>query len=465
VSISTKEESEVEKIHGGTEARAVGGGWRAGRRSPIGLVALSVLALVLVACGPRGGTDADGASEPAAVESLAAPESEVTLQFWTPFTGPDGPFMETLVDQFNEEGSTVTVEMSIVPEYYTELRTAAEGGSLPQVGIMHLDAIPQNAEDQIISPLGDLVELLGLDESDFTEAVWANTTWKDEQYGIPLDIHPFVMYWNKALFEEAGLDPDSPPNSQEEFEAAMQALQDAGATGPIWSNHGFSAGMAWASFFYQGGGEWTNADFSEATFNSEAGVQAGEWMKSLVDQGFQPANVEPDAELPAFLEGNSGIVFAGPWQLSRLAEGIGEDLGAGPMPQIFGEGVWAGSHNLAVFDGISDEERQAAYYFIDWITANATEWAKAGQVPARLSVRDSEEFQALDHIPVIADQVDDARFFPPFPASADLLFGAGGASEQVVAALVGDKEVQAGLDEGAERFTQIIQETKEDYDY
>jgi len=445
---------------------------RAGRRDAsdrrtkirIGLVLLSVGTLVLAACGPRDGGDDGDASEPAAVESLSPPEAEVTLEFWTPFTGPDGPFMQTMVDAFNDEGTTVTVNMSIVPEYYTELRTAAQGGTLPQVGIMHLDAIPQNAEDQIISPLGDLVDLLQLDEGDFTEAVWANTEWKDERYGIPLDIHPFVMYWNKALFTEAGLDPESPPNSQEDFEAAMQALQDAGATGPIWSNHGFSAGMAWASFFYQGGGEWTNEDFSEATFNSEAGVEATEWMASLVEQGFQPANVEPDAELPAFLEGNSGI-FAGPWQLSRLAEGIGDDLGAGPMPQIFGEGVWAGSHNLAVFDGITDEQRQAAYYFIDWITSHSTEWAKAGQVPARLAVRESAEFQELPHIPVIAEQADAARFFPPFPASADLLFGAGGASEQVVAVIVGDKEAQAALDEGAERFTQIIQETKEQYGY
>jgi multiple sugar transport system substrate-binding protein len=450
---------------GGRALRDGSNAW-AGRRA--WLVIVSIGALILVACGPRGGAGDGGAASPteaAAVESLAPPEAEVTLEYWTPFTGPDGPFMQTLVDQFNDEGTTITVNMSIVPEYYTELRTAAQGGTLPQVGIMHLDAIPQNAEDQIISPLGDLVDLIGLDAADFTEAVWANTEWKGERYGVPLDIHPFVMYWNKALFTEAGLDPESPPNSQEDFEAAMEALQGAGATGPIWSNHGFSAGMAWASFFYQGGGEWTNADFSEATFNDEAGLQAAEWMKSLVDAGYQPANVEVDAELPAFLESNSGIVFAGPWQLSRLAEGLGDDLGAGPMPQIFGEGVWAGSHNMAVFDGISDDERQAAYYFIDWVTSHATEWARAGQVPARVDVRDSEEFQALDHIPVIAEQVDAARFFPPFPASADLLFGAGGASEQVVAVLVGDKEAQAALDEGAERFTQIIQETKEQYGY
>jgi multiple sugar transport system substrate-binding protein len=451
--------------------------WGAGRshrvrrwRSP-GFVAVVAITLIgtLAACGPRGGAEeSDGggaASPPAAVESLAPPDAEVSLTFWTPFTGPDGPFMQTLVDEFNAEDTGITVEVTTQAEYYQKLRTAAQSDTLPDVGIVHLDAIPQNAEDGIIQPINDLIELQALEAGDFTEAVWANGEWKGDRYGVPLDIHPLTFYWNKAAFEEAGLDPEAPPNSEEDFVAAAQALNDAGYTGPIWSNHGFSAGLFWASLFYQGGGEWTNEDYSEATYNSEAGLQAAQFMKGLIDDGLHPAGVEVDAELPAFLEGDSGMIVAGPWQLSRLAEGLGDDLGAGPVPQIFGEGVWAGSHHLAVMDGVEDDAKQAAYYFIDWITSHSTEWAKAGQVPARASVRDSEEFTAVPHIPVIAEQVDGARFFPPFPASGDLLFGAGGANEAVVSVLAENTDPQSALDESAQRFTQIITETKEKYGY
>ena len=440
-------------------------------------VLLISLVLVLAACraspeetdeGPGPGTSGEPQeSVPAAV--IEPPENEVTLDFWTPFTGPDGPFMQELVDQFNAEGTTVTVEMQTLPDYYTEVNTAATAGTLPQVGIMHLDQIPLNAENALISPVADLSSALELSGDDFTEAVWNGTFWKGEQYGIPMDIHPFSMYWNKGAFEEADLDPETPPEGEDGFRETLQALQDAGFTGPVWSNHGFGAGNTWASLFYQLGGEWTNEDYTEALWNDEAGVQALEYMKSLVDDGLHPADVAIDAEINAFLAGDSALIFTGPWQTTRLhtalTEELDTELGAAPFPEIFGEGVWAGSHTLAVFEGVSEEERQAAYYFIDWLTSHATEWGGAGMPAARASVRESAEFQELPYIGAIAEQLPAAKFFPPIPEGFNLLYGEGGATEAVISVLVGDQEPQAALDASVERYTQLLQELKEDYGY
>lgn len=281
-----------------------------------------------------------------------------------------------------------------------------------------------------------------------------------------MDIHPFSMFWNKAAFTEAELDPEAGPEAGEDgLRDALQALIDAGYTGPAWSNHGFGAGNTWASLFYQLGGEWTNEDFSEALWNDEAGLGALEYMKALVDDGLHPADVAIDAEINAFLAGDSGLIFTGPWQTTRLAEALGDDLGAGPFPQVFGEGVWAGSHTLAVFDGVSDEERQAAYYFIDWLTSHATEWAGAGMPAARASVRESAEFQEVPYIGAIAEQLPAAKFFPPIPEGFNLLYGEGGGTEAVISVLVGDQEPQAALDASVERYTQLLQELKEDYGY
>lgn len=448
------------------------GAWQA----RLAIVLVVVMSFVLAGC--RGGTEeggGDGAGggggeSAAPIESLGPPESEVTLEFWTPFSGPDGPVMQAIVERFNEEeaDSGITVNMSILPnpDYLAEVRTAAQADELPHVGIMWYDAIPQNVEDGIITPVDDLVDLVGISGADFTDAIWAGTEWKGARYGIPLDVHPFSMYWNKAAFAEAGLDPETPPAGEDEFVAALQALRDAGFEGPIWSNHGFGTGNTWASLMYQAGGSWTNEDYTEATFNDEAGVRALEFMKRLVDEGLQPANVEVDAELTAFRQGDSPLVFTGPWQTTALADTLGDDLGAGPFPQIFGEGVWAGAHTLAVFDGVTDDERQAAYYFINWLTSNAQQWGTAGMPAARADARESAEFQELPYIAQIAEQVPQARFFPPVPGAPDLLYGAGGANEAVVSVLVGEQDdPQAALDAAAEQFTQILQETKEEYGY
>ena len=217
----------------------------------MGAVALGPL---LAACGggQRGGP---GPTAAPTIRELALPSGNVDLTFWNPFTGPDGPFMQRLVDQFNTENPSVNVEVTTQAEYYTQVRNAAQSGGLPHVLIMHLDAIPLNASDEIISPVDDLVSLLALGPQDFTETVWNGTFWKEKQFGIPLDIHTLTFFINRALFEDAGLDPESPPSDRESFVAALEALNENGVTGPVWSNHAFGSGLFWASLFYQGGGE------------------------------------------------------------------------------------------------------------------------------------------------------------------------------------------------------------------
>ena len=432
------------------------------RLSGMGMGAVA-LGPILAACGQRGGPGGPATAAPTIAE-LALPTGDITLEFWNPFTGPDGPFMARLVDQFNTENPTVTVNVTTQAEYYTQVNNAAQSDSLPHVLIMHLDAIPRNAADGIISPVNDLVDLLQLSGEDFTEAVWNGTEWKGERYGIPLDIHTFTFYANRSLLAEAGL-PEELPADRESFENALQALNDAGVTGPVWSNHGFSSGLLWASLFYQGGGQWIAEDYSEVTYNQEPGVQAAQWIRDQIDAGRHPESVEVDAEIASFAEGDSGMAMAGIWQTTRFAEALGEDLIAGPIPQVFDEpGVWAGSHTLAVAAGVDGAERQAAYYFINWINERAYIWAEGGQLPARRSAREAPEFAELEYIPQIAEQIESARFFPNFPGSGDLLFGAGGANEAVLRVIAEDADPQAALDESADTMHGVLQDAVEEHD-
>ncbi len=462
-----------------------------------GLAALSLLA---AACGGGGtGTSAPGsqsapsapgsavapsapgsgdASPPASGDAstppdsspstggVDAPASAVTVDFWTPFTGADGDTMEELVAQFNGEAENTTVNIQRLDEYYTQINNAAAADGLPHVMIMHIDALALQAANDTVQPVTDLSSQLGISADDFTEAVWEGSMWQGEQYSIPLDIHPATLYYNKALFTQAGLDPESPPTDGESFEAALQACNDAGITGPTWSNHFFSASLLWASLFYQGGGEWTNEDYSEATFNSQAGVDATEYMVRLVEEGLHPQDAAADTEVSSFESEASCMAITGIWQTNRFQDALGDDFGAAPIPQVFGEGVWAGSHTLAIRNGLEGDELQGAYYFIDWLTNHTLDWAAGGQIPARVDVREDPAFAELEDIPAIAEQVDAARFPPPIPGSADLLGGPGGVTEKLLEALTGGgADVQAALDEAAATYTQILGESKEQYGF
>ena len=66
---------------------------------------------------------------------------------------------------------------------------------------------------------------LRLTEADFAPTVWQGGIYHDKRYGIPLDMHPLGFYYNKAVMRKAGLDPEKPPTTRSEYEAALTELE------------------------------------------------------------------------------------------------------------------------------------------------------------------------------------------------------------------------------------------------
>jgi multiple sugar transport system substrate-binding protein len=276
-----------------------------------------------------------------------------------------------------------------------------------------------------------------------------------------------------ALLEEAGVEP---PTDRESFEAAITAVgenTDADGYQVVGSGRGgtFLVGLQFATLFYQGGGQWTNEDFTEATYNSEAGVQAAEYLQHLATDLGAPI-VESDQEIAAFAAKKNAMVLSGIWESTRYLDALGEDLGVAPVPEIFGPGTWGGSHNLALTSaGAEDENAKAcSYYFFDWFSQNSLQWGAAGQIPARNEVRESDEFQnaegegLLPLIAQVAPLAESVQFLPTIPGGGDILFGPQGAGEATTL-VVGGSDAQQVLDEFAAAQTEILVQNKERYGF
>jgi multiple sugar transport system substrate-binding protein len=461
------------------------------RRPGLASVIALTLVMTLASCGGGEESEEPGTSDGGTPESqqpagsdgggdtgFQPPSENVELTLWNPFTGPDGPFFQQIVDEFNAAtpACQVTVETKVGAEYVAQLEAAAAANELPHIIAAGYDALPGHTENGIVVAIDDFVEQGGYGPDMFPEAIWNAGEWKGQRVGIPIDTHTMNLYYNKALFAEAGLDPDSPPTDQESFEAAITAISestDASGYQVVGSGPGgtFLAGIQFAALFYQGGGEWTNGDFTEVTFNSEAGVQAAEYLAHLANDLGTPI-VESDAEINAFQQGQNGMVMSGIWETTRYAEALGDDLGVAPIPSIFGDGTWGGSHNLAVTSaGAADENTTAcAYYFIDWFSQNSLQWGAAGQIPARNEVRESDEFQnasgdgLLPLIAQVAPLAETVQFLPTIPAGGDILFGPQGAGEAATLVINGS-DAQQVLDEFAAAQTEILLQNKERYGF
>ena len=425
-----------------------------------------------------GGSPSEGAGGSPSAGAFQAPTENAELTLWNPFTGPDGNFFNQIVEDFNGETPTCQVTVATQPgaEYIPRLEAAASANQLPHVIAAGYDALPGLVENGIVMPIDDFAEQGGYGPELFPEAIWNAGQWKDQRVGIPIDTHPMVFFYNKALFEEAGLDPESPPTDQESFEAAITAVNEQTeadgyqmvASGP---GANFLVGIQFATLFYQAGGQWTNEDLSEVTINSEAGVQAAEYLAHLVNDLDVP-KVESDAEINAFQQGQNAMVMSGIWETTRYSEALGEDLGVAPVPEIFGPGTWGGSHQLAVTSAGAEDPniQQCAYYFIDWFSRNSLQWGAAGQIPARNEVRESEEFQNASGeglLPLIAQMAplaEAVQFLPTIPGGGDILFVAGGAGEAATLVVNGE-DAQQALDAAAQQNTEVLQQNKERYGF
>lgn len=393
---------------------------------------------------------------------LPADCGTVNLEYWNPFTGPDGPFMGQLVDAFNAENENIQVVMTTQSEYYTQLSTAAASGTLPDVAIIHADQIATHVYRNILRPIDAIVEEVGISGEEFPETVWNAGEVNGERYSIPLDIHPMTMFVNLDLLGEAGA--DAAPTTAEDFDTVAAALTSGDNNGFMLTS-GFPIRQIFEMLLYQFGGTSFNEDGTEAAWNSEAGVQAAQWLLDAQAKYSQP-NLEVDAELNAFKGGTIGMIWNGIWQTTNVTgEGVFFNSAAVPVPQIGPQmAVWAGSHQLTLPTQPDDDPCRdvAAAIFIRYLLDNSVTWAQAGQLPANNVVRESEEFAEIQPQADIAAGSADYVFFPPsVPGITDAY---GPLDEAIGALLAGNAtDVQAELDNAAERANQILEQNRQTF--
>jgi multiple sugar transport system substrate-binding protein len=393
----------------------------------------------------------------------------VTLEYWTGFTGPDGRFMQELVSKFNEEHKgEIQVNMSTMlwGDYNTKVPIALASGKGPDVGIAHVDNIRSFVSQGMLLPLDSYLAIMNMKEGDIVPSVWEAVHVDSSVYGIPLDVHPLVFYWNKELFRQAGLDPENPPATGEEFiKAAIALTKDINGDGNIdqWGSMipvGWPNYFMWFSAFFSNGGELFNEDLTRATFNSAAGIDSMQFFVDLIfEHKVSPEKVQVDADVDAFKRGTCAMEFNGIWMLTSYQDVEGLDFGAGPVPQFGSERAanWAGSHTMVIYKQRKQdlERTEAAARFISWISNHSYEWALAGQIPANISVQNSIEFQALPYHSSIAKGAVNVVFPPFFPKYGD---ATGPIWEALNLALLGQKTVVQALKDAERISNEILQD-------
>ncbi len=429
---------------------------------------LLIMTMVLSACGAQAtetpATGVPATEAPIAGGACPAGVDGTAIEMWSPFTGPDGDEMTALAERFSSENTCgITVTHVAQPEYQQKLEAAAAAGGLPAMTAVHATRIAALVSRNVLKPFGpEAMAVFGDDfGSEFPEELWSVGEITGERYSIPLDVHPLVMFYNKELFAAAGIEePGAKPWTSAEFEDALAKLEASGVT-PLSLGNAFQAAALFQALIRQYGGSLTDEAGKTATYNSEAGVTALEKIKELRDKYTPDIAGTGDPEVNFFKEGNVGMTFHGPWWISDLQKI--DFVGFAPLPTIGDQpATWGGSHHLALTSDDAATQAAAAVW-IKWLSDNSADWAAAGQVPARQSVRDDPN---LANVAAPIAQVAESANMVALPTQAAGLEGAlwDQFGPVIDAYLAGDvTDAKAALDEANAKSQQVMEENISTY--
>ncbi|MET7960894.1 ABC transporter substrate-binding protein [Micromonospora zamorensis] len=428
----------------------------------LGLGIGAAASLTLAGCG--GGDDS--ASGPAAGnggKEYTGPK--VDLKLWNGFTGGDGEIFKTLVNQFNTEHKNIAVSVATYQweDYYNKLPGAASSGNGPDIAVMHMDQLATFAARGVITELDDVAKNLELAEGDFAPTVWKGGLYNNKRYGIPLDMHPLGFYYNKSVMQKAGLDPNKPPTTKDDYVAALRELKKAGIQGFWVSPFQFTGGMTFYSLLNQWGGTLFDAEVAKATFNSDPAVEACTWLVDMIKQGFSPANVGQDADYLSFKSGKNAFTWNGIWQINDLKKSPDVQWGVAPLPQIGSKpAAWANSHNFTIVKQRANDANKVsgAKVFINWLSEHSLDWAKGGQIPARKAVREGAEFKALPEISSLAPELEYAAFPPAAPGLGEVMTTFYNSFNE---AALGKKSPKQALDDGVAKANKQLEDNRKKY--
>ncbi|MBW4081328.1 extracellular solute-binding protein [Paenibacillus sp. S150] len=359
----------------------------------IPLLAAVALTAVLAGCATTGAESGAAAYEKG--------DAVVELNFWTSAVEDVN---KNLVDQFNEtRGAELNIHVNAEYqgdywEMQQKINAAAIAGTLPNVFIDEVAMTKGFADSDIISNLEPYIEAGKFDTSDFKIGDLGNLYLGDDLYAFPHMRSVPVMYVNKTLAAQAGIDENGPA-AFADLEAYLQAAYDATGEPPMYLfNYDFWVMEALLHSYSDT--SVVNEDETKSNINSEGAVKLITFIEDLESKGLIKVLgvTDSDAFYASIAKPSTALVFTsigGYKTLAGMAAQSGIELGVSMIPagEAGKRGVPVGGSNTYLANTGTDNEKAAAFEFMKWLSDTeqaAYASANTGYLPTRLTSLDTE---------------------------------------------------------------------------
>jgi sn-glycerol 3-phosphate transport system substrate-binding protein len=321
---------------------------------------------------------------------LVHAQAPVDLQFYYPVAvgGPIAKTIDGFAAGFMKENPGVKVSPIYAGTYQETIvkaLTAHKSGTPPATSVLLSTDMFTLIDEDAIVPFDDFVKT-NEDKAwlnGFYKAFMMNSQTGGKTWGIPFQRSTVVMYWNKELFKEAGLDPDKPPTNWAELKAAATRLTRKDGSGKVtqWGVQIPSSGFPYWLF-------QTLTTPNDAILANEAGtavkfddskvIEALQYWVDLGKAGIHPPGVVEWGTTPKdFFEKKAAIIYTTTGNLTNIKANAKFDFGVGMIPGNKRKGSPTGGGNFYIFKKSTPAQQDAAFRFVKWITQpeRAAQWS------------------------------------------------------------------------------------------
>lgn len=317
-------------------------------------------------------------------------QPQVTISFWDVYdTGPSKDLFTKLIQDFEKTHPNIKVDVLPINfwDYWTKLSTAMAAGTGPDLAMNDNNTVPARAAAGAIVDLQPFIKRDHFNVNQFFPVLVNQMKYKGDMYAFPLDTDVRVLYYNKTLFKQAGLDPNKPPKNWKQLEQYSDKLTKYNSNGTL-DTVGFSPSLGNFYFWtlaWTNGGEFFDKK-GRPTFTSPANVQALIWMANMQKKygvkAMSAFNAQTGAlQYSPFVAGKLAMVvdnnnlYA---QIKQYAPNL--DFGVAPIPYQKKPASWSNGFSLEILNHKDKAKTEAAWELMKYLVSKKVQLQIAKQL-------------------------------------------------------------------------------------
>jgi multiple sugar transport system substrate-binding protein len=331
-------------------------------------------------------------------EAAADKKDLVEIEFWHIHGGVHGEVIKKLAQEFNEKQNKIHVTPVFIEGTYEgiieKLQAKAATKQLPvltEVGFTYTSYMQENMPIVSMQPLIDRDKV---DLTDFYPTMLGLSKGKDGKlYSLPFAVSTPVVYYNKQMFQEAGLDAENPPKTFAELKDAAAKLTKGDQKG-IYFDYAISGNWLFQAMVETMGGQMIADDGKTVMFDQAPGVNALQYWNDLVTDQSMPV-IDSKQAMQSFTSGKLGIFVSTIMYLPQLQKDSKFTIATTvfPVDGAHKRKVPAGGNSLFILK-TTPEKEQAAWEFVKFLTSKDGYGIMAkgmGYMSSRKSVVDDDQ--------------------------------------------------------------------------